>query len=142
MLPRVATVAPCCSPTVGAFVAAACSRSNTAPVLFVTDNSGSRHDRALSFDDAYCRGPAVSATPVARMDDPGAARTLQSTKMFGALDNESLLTLARSCRQRTYRRGQYLWYQDDVGDRLIVIGEGSVKVMIASERGDEIVLAS
>jgi CRP-like cAMP-binding protein len=74
------------------------------------------------------------------MDDPGAARTLQSTKMFGALDNESLLTLARSCRQRTYRRGQYLWYQDDVADRLVVVSKGLVKVTLASERGDEILL--
>ena len=62
--------------------------------------------------------------------------------MFGALGEEPLLKLARACRQRTYRRGQYLWYQDDVGDRLIVICEGSVKVLVASERGDEIVLTS
>ena len=77
-----------------------------------------------------------------RMDDGQAAETLRSTSMFGALGEEPLLKLARACRQRTYRRGQYLWYQDDVGDRLIVIGKGSVKVMVTSERGDEIVLTS
>ena len=77
-----------------------------------------------------------------RMDDGQAAETLRSTSMFGALCEEPLLKLARACRQRTYRRGQYLWYQDDVGDRLIVICEGSVKVLVTSERGDEIVLTS
>jgi CRP-like cAMP-binding protein len=77
-----------------------------------------------------------------RMDDGQAVEMLRSTSMFGALGEEPMLELARACRQRTYRRGQYLWYQDDVGDRLIVIGVGSVKVMVASERGDEIVLTS
>ncbi len=77
-----------------------------------------------------------------RLDDHQAARALKSTPMFGALDEESLLTLARACPQRTYRRGQYLWYQDDVGDRLVVICQGLVKVVLASERGDEIVLAT
>ena len=77
-----------------------------------------------------------------RIDDGQAIETLRSTSMFGALGEEPLLELARACRQRTYRRGQYLWYQDDVGDRLIVIGKGSVKVLVSSERGDEIVLTS
>jgi len=77
-----------------------------------------------------------------RMGDHQAAETLKTTSIFGALDEEPLLKLARACRQRTYRRGQYLWYQDDVGDRLIVICEGLVKVMLASERGDEIVLVT
>lgn len=76
-----------------------------------------------------------------RMNDQEAAGALKSTSLFRALDEESLLRLARSCRQRTYRRGQYLWYQDDVGDRLVVVCKGLVKVMLASERGDERLLA-
>jgi CRP-like cAMP-binding protein len=77
-----------------------------------------------------------------RMTDHEAAGTLRSTTMFGALGEEPLLKLARACGQRTHRRGQYLWYQDDTGDRLVVICAGLVKVMLASERGDEIVLAT
>ena len=77
-----------------------------------------------------------------RMTDHEAAGTLRSTTMFGALGEEPLLKLARACGQRTHRRGQYLWYQDDAGDRLVVICAGLVKVMLASERGDEIVLAT
>ena len=97
---------------------------------------------ALPFDDAprHCRADGRAA--VTRMTDHEAAGTLKSTVMFGNLGEEPLLTLARACGQRTYRRGQYLWYQDDAGDRLIVICAGLVKVMLASERGDEIVLAT
>jgi len=76
------------------------------------------------------------------MDDHEAARALKSTPMFRTLDEESLLRLAGACRQRTYRRGQYLWYQGDVGDRLVVVCRGLVKVVLASERGDEMVLVT
>ncbi len=67
---------------------------------------------------------------------------LRSTRVFGALDTPSLIGLAGICTQRTYGRGQYLWYQGDPGDRLVVVCKGLVKVVLASERGDEIVLVT
>ncbi len=76
------------------------------------------------------------------LSDQEAAQILRSTRVFGALDPASLLGLAGICTQRTYGRGQYLWYQGDPGDRLVVVCKGLVKVVLASERGDEIVLVT
>jgi CRP/FNR family transcriptional regulator, cyclic AMP receptor protein len=53
-----------------------------------------------------------------------------------------LAQLAAACRWRTYRRGQYVWYQGDPGDALLVIGEGRVKVVFGSEGGEEAVLVT
>ena len=71
-----------------------------------------------------------------------AAKALGSTRVFGALDHPSLLSLAAISKQRAYGRGQFLWYQGDPGDRLIVVCKGLVKVVWASEEGDEIVLVT
>jgi len=70
------------------------------------------------------------------------AEVLGSTRVFGALDRHALLDLSAGSRQRTYGRGQYLWYQGDPGDHLVVICTGLVKVVLASELGDEIVLVT
>src|SRR3712207_7852946 len=71
-----------------------------------------------------------------------AAEVLGSTHVFGALDRRSLLSLVASSRQRTYGRGQYLWYQGDPGDHLVVVCTGLVKVVLTSEQGDEVVLVT
>ena len=68
--------------------------------------------------------------------------TLRSTQVFGSLDPTALAELAAVGVARTYRRDQFLWYQGDPGDHLVVIVEGLVKITVASERGDEMVLAT
>lgn len=50
--------------------------------------------------------------------------------------------LVEVCAKRTFRRGQYLWYQGDDGTRLVVVVSGLLKVVLSSEQGDEIVLAT
>jgi CRP/FNR family transcriptional regulator, cyclic AMP receptor protein len=71
-----------------------------------------------------------------------AAQVLGSTRIFGALDHPSLLSLAAISSQRSYGRGQHLWYQGDQGDRLMVVCMGLLKVVLTSEQGDEIVLVT
>jgi len=71
-----------------------------------------------------------------------AAEVLRSTRIFSALDRASLLSVAMISRQRSYDRGQYLWYQGDPGDRLVVICSGMVKVVFTSRQGDEILLVT
>ncbi|MDP8931301.1 MAG: Crp/Fnr family transcriptional regulator [Actinomycetota bacterium] len=71
-----------------------------------------------------------------------AAKLLGSTAIFGNLDFKALEGLAAATRQRTYARGQYLCSQGDPGDQLFVIAEGLVKVVFATEQGDEMVLAA
>jgi CRP-like cAMP-binding protein len=60
--------------------------------------------------------------------------------MFCTLDETSLHSLAAISRQRTYGRGQFLWYQGDSAEHLVVVCSGTVKVVLTSEQGDEIVL--
>lgn len=68
--------------------------------------------------------------------------TLRSTQVFGALDPTALEELAAVCVPRSFRRDQALWYQGDPGDHLVVLVDGLVKITVASERGDEMVLAT
>ena len=68
--------------------------------------------------------------------------TLRSTQVFGSLDPAALTDLVAVCVARSYRRDQFLWYQGDPGDHLVVIVDGLVKITVASERGDEMVLAT
>ena len=67
---------------------------------------------------------------------------LRSTDMFAGLDDRVLARLAASAVRRTYGRGQYLWYQGDDGDHLLVVASGLLKIVVSSEQGDEVVLAT
>ena len=42
---------------------------------------------------------------------------------------DALQDLIRGVHRRTYGRGQYLWYQGDEGDRLVIVATGLVKVV-------------
>ncbi len=68
--------------------------------------------------------------------------TLRTTQVFGALDPTALADLAAVCVPRSFRRDQFLCYQGDPGDSLFVLVDGLVKITVASERGDEMVLAT
>ena len=70
--------------------------------------------------------------------DPNAL--LAAVPLFEDLDAPSLKRLADRTKQRTYRRGQPLFYQGDPGDSLIVIIRGRVKIFLLSEDGEEVVL--
>ena len=76
------------------------------------------------------------------MNRDGILDTLRSTQVFGSLDPTALTELAAVCVTRSFRRDQFLWYQGDPGDHLVVIVDGMVKITVASERGDEMVLAT
>ena len=67
---------------------------------------------------------------------------LRATSVFGTLDPTALGELAAVCVPRTFRRDQFLWYQGDPGDHLAVVVDGLVKITVASDRGDEMVLAT
>ncbi|WP_344806404.1 Crp/Fnr family transcriptional regulator [Microlunatus ginsengisoli] len=70
------------------------------------------------------------------------AVALGQTAIFGGLGAGELAELGAACRSRSYRRGQFLWYQGDSGDYLAVVAEGQVKVTATTVRGDEMVLAT
>jgi CRP-like cAMP-binding protein len=71
-----------------------------------------------------------------------AAALLARSPLFGNLDESELLGLGACARRRTYRKGEYIFHQGDAGDAMFVLTEGSVKVIFASEEGDEMILAT
>lgn len=82
------------------------------------------------------RNPTVSRTA---SQEP-AVDVLRSTALFAGLDEEALRGLSLACTRRVYGRGQYLWYQGDDGDRLVIVVSGLVKIVLTSAQGDEVVL--
>jgi len=70
------------------------------------------------------------------------ARVLGSTALFGRLDADSLARLAAAATPRTYDRGQQLCRQGEPGEWFFVIASGRVKVVLTSEEGQQVVLAT
>jgi CRP/FNR family transcriptional regulator, cyclic AMP receptor protein len=69
------------------------------------------------------------------------AALLSKTSLFGALDGPACLELAEHTTQRVYRPGQVVFVQEEPGDRMFVVAEGSVKLLIRSVHGDVVELA-
>jgi CRP/FNR family cyclic AMP-dependent transcriptional regulator len=67
---------------------------------------------------------------------------LARTRLFGELDHESLARVGARAGKRTYRKGQLIFVQGDLGDTLYVLVDGLVKVFVTSEDGDEMVLVT
>jgi CRP/FNR family transcriptional regulator, cyclic AMP receptor protein len=75
-------------------------------------------------------------------DRRAVALVLGAAPLFAGLDEATLGHLATACSQRAYGRGHFLCYQGEPGDRIFVVAEGLVKVVLTSEQGDEVVLAT
>jgi CRP-like cAMP-binding protein len=71
-----------------------------------------------------------------------AASLLARTPLFAGLDESELQALGACARRRIYRKGEYIFHQGDTGDAVFVLTEGRVKVVFASEDGDEMILAT
>jgi CRP/FNR family transcriptional regulator, cyclic AMP receptor protein len=68
------------------------------------------------------------------------ADLLGETELFGSLDEQVRLWLAERASQRGYRRGQVVFVQDERGDRMFVVAEGEIRLLIRSPQGDEVEL--
>ena len=76
------------------------------------------------------------------MEDRAAIAALRECALFGSVSDESLLGIARTLRKRRFRRGEVIFHQGDVGDTLEIVASGSVKIVLASEGGEEAILAT
>jgi CRP/FNR family cyclic AMP-dependent transcriptional regulator len=70
------------------------------------------------------------------------AQLLGRTQIFASLDHQQLLVLAHAAIRRSYVRGESIFHQGDPGEALFAIAEGIVKIVLLSEDGDEMVLAT
>lgn len=68
------------------------------------------------------------------------ARLLGQTDVFRVLDPATLQSLAERVVVRTYEKGQSICVQDDPGDRMYVLADGVVKLVVRSPRGEVVEL--
>jgi CRP/FNR family transcriptional regulator, cyclic AMP receptor protein len=76
------------------------------------------------------------------MNDERAAALLARTALFENLEDAARKSLAAGAVNRSYKKGQLIVQQGDLGESLFIIVEGRVKVFVTSEQGDEMVLVT
>jgi CRP/FNR family transcriptional regulator, cyclic AMP receptor protein len=64
---------------------------------------------------------------------------LAGTSVFGGVAPELLSRVADLATERSFRKGQFVFQQGDVGDACYVIDSGAVKVFTTSEEGTEVI---
>jgi CRP/FNR family transcriptional regulator, cyclic AMP receptor protein len=69
------------------------------------------------------------------------AELLASTDLFGVLDAAALSDVAERALIRVVEKGQTIFVQDEPGDRLFVIAEGAIKLVVRSAQGEVVELA-
>jgi CRP/FNR family transcriptional regulator, cyclic AMP receptor protein len=92
--------------------------------------------RGLGFGARWLRNLGLS------MKAEHAASLLAKTPLFAGLDESELLGLGACAHRRSYHKGEYIFHQGDTGSAVFVLTEGRVKVIFASEDGDEMILAT
>jgi CRP/FNR family cyclic AMP-dependent transcriptional regulator len=69
------------------------------------------------------------------------AALLAETDLFGVLDRTILEEVASRTLERSVEKGQTIFVQDEPGDRLFVIADGAVKLVVRSAQGEVVELA-
>ncbi|MGH2707502.1 MAG: Crp/Fnr family transcriptional regulator [Actinomycetota bacterium] len=70
------------------------------------------------------------------------AAILGKTEIFEGLDAQALGSLAESSGLRSYGKGDLILRQGELADVLLVLVEGLAKVVVTSEKGDEMLLTT
>src|SRR6266545_1636463 len=88
------------------------------------------------------KGPVPSGHAWSRglMDTGQVAALLGQTELFGRLGEAALSALAERTTQRTFHKGAVVFVQEELGDRMFVVAEGSVRLLIHSHEGEIIEL--
>jgi len=79
---------------------------------------------------------------IEHLDDHAAIAALRECALFSSVDDAALAGIARTLRKRRFRRGEVIFHQGDTGDTLEIVASGSVKIVLASEEGEEAILAT
>ena len=75
------------------------------------------------------------------MDTDQVTELLGRTELFHSLDERALREVAATTSQTTFARGQTIFVQDEPGDRMFVLAEGAVKLVVRSRHGEVVELA-
>lgn len=66
---------------------------------------------------------------------------LKDIEIFKSLNESNLNELANICDTRFYKKDEIVFYKDDMGTELYIVFHGSVKAILTSDNGDEVILA-
>lgn len=75
------------------------------------------------------------------MDIDQVTELLGKTELFQTLDQRARREVASTATQATFVRGQTIFVQDEPGDRMFVLAEGAVKLVVRSRHGEVVELA-
>jgi CRP/FNR family cyclic AMP-dependent transcriptional regulator len=65
---------------------------------------------------------------------------LAQVPFLAALGEEELRELAQACRKRTFKRGEVLFHEEDLGNALFIIQSGQVKIVCLAPDGEDRIL--
>jgi CRP/FNR family transcriptional regulator, cyclic AMP receptor protein len=74
------------------------------------------------------------------MQTPQRVALLGETELFDQLEEETLRKLAERTGHQVFEKGQTIFVQDELGDRLFIVADGVVKVLVRSRSGESIEL--
>jgi CRP/FNR family cyclic AMP-dependent transcriptional regulator len=70
------------------------------------------------------------------------SEALGEVPLFAGLDEDGLASLVRGMRVRRFRRGETIFHVGDPGDALFIVMNGSIKITLPADTGDEAILAT
>ncbi len=75
------------------------------------------------------------------MDIDHVAELLGRTELFQTLDERVRQEVASAATQMAFTKGQTIFVQDEPGDRMFVLAEGAIKLVVRSRHGEVVELA-
>jgi CRP/FNR family transcriptional regulator, cyclic AMP receptor protein len=75
------------------------------------------------------------------MDIDRVTELLGKTELFHTLDEPARREVAGAATQVTFVKGQTIFVQDEPGDRMFVVAEGAIKLVVRSRHGEVVELA-
>jgi CRP/FNR family transcriptional regulator, cyclic AMP receptor protein len=65
------------------------------------------------------------------------AELLERTDLFREVDQATRLRIAEGISEHTFEKGEFVFKQDDPGDRMFILAQGMVKLYVSSSRHGE-----
>jgi CRP/FNR family transcriptional regulator, cyclic AMP receptor protein len=85
-------------------------------------------------------GNGVPSLGTEAMDTDQVTELLGRTELFRPLDERSRREVAAMATQTVFAKGQTIFVQDEPGDRMFVLAEGAVKLVVRSRHGEVVEL--
>ena len=68
--------------------------------------------------------------------------TLKASPLFTNLNEDEMEMIAELCKEKTYKPGEVIFREGDIGDSLYIVDSGQVEILRAGPAGDQKPIAS